>query len=420
MKYTLSYHKIAIASLFFLTFLIMNLVFLIRYREQILETDARFYYITGRNIAHGKGYSLDGYTPTIDYPPGYPLFIAVVMRLFGSSILTIQIAQIALSLFTLLMLYKLTSFYTHEFCLSLIPCLLYILNYKFIQFNCLILSESFSLFLLVFSLFSLRLFMGKSRILFVVIFSLAFALLIITRAEFQYFVIILLLYTVYLSHKSKKPKIALKFLCFIPIMGSIILPVIIRNNKYFGAYKIAFHGGMSLFQGTYIPYDGLWHDWGGRTVSINNGEIPDEIFAKIQSKDLKTTDEILFSEGIKNIINNGFHGIPVYLKNISRLLFAFPLHDENLTEVAIQRKYYIFLNFTAILLFAMGIPVLIKNRLFADSTILFIFILLLYTIFSHMFVAVDPRFGFMSLILIYFYAPFGLKLFGRINKKTVC
>src|SRR5687768_3077008 len=49
----------------------------------VIGSDEGLFLTLGQNLATGLGYTGDGTTAQVDFPPGYPLFAAMVYRLRG-------------------------------------------------------------------------------------------------------------------------------------------------------------------------------------------------------------------------------------------------------------------------------------------------------------------------------------------------
>lgn len=67
--------------------------------------DERDYYAIADNLAHGRGYSLDGQSPTAFRPPGYPLFLALFVAL-GANVVILRVLNFLMLALTMLLLYR--------------------------------------------------------------------------------------------------------------------------------------------------------------------------------------------------------------------------------------------------------------------------------------------------------------------------
>lgn len=106
--------------------------------------DNAAYYIYGKAISQGEGYvtvNMAKPQPTNHFPPGYPAFVASVMKVFGDDILTIKKANRALfflSIFLLFYAFTQLGFNLH---LSFGSVFLLLLNHHFLRSSTIMMSE---------------------------------------------------------------------------------------------------------------------------------------------------------------------------------------------------------------------------------------------------------------------------------------
>src|SRR5512135_1983001 len=60
------------------------------------SSDGAWYFESAMDLAAGLGYTEHG-VPTAFWPPGYPLFLSLVFRIFGPYLLAAQMANVVLS-----------------------------------------------------------------------------------------------------------------------------------------------------------------------------------------------------------------------------------------------------------------------------------------------------------------------------------
>jgi hypothetical protein len=65
-------------------------------------SDFGWYYERGIDLSAGKGYSVDG-IPTAYWPVGYPAFLGLLLRVFGTSLLVPKAANVIVSMGVLLL-----------------------------------------------------------------------------------------------------------------------------------------------------------------------------------------------------------------------------------------------------------------------------------------------------------------------------
>jgi len=131
---------VEIIYLIILTIVVVNLYNKVYDKKLFLGGDNAVYYITGKAIAEGKGYTninLPGDPPAIWYPPGYPFISAGIMLVFGKNIEVMNKANGFFLFGSLILLYLISLRFTKNkhlsFIITLITALnMHILNYSFI------------------------------------------------------------------------------------------------------------------------------------------------------------------------------------------------------------------------------------------------------------------------------------------------
>lgn len=84
--------------------MLMRLGLILTVTEPI-DRDAKEYYEIARNLVAGKGFSIDGITPTARRSPGYPLFLAGIMMIFGANPTTLYLIQALINITTIYLVY---------------------------------------------------------------------------------------------------------------------------------------------------------------------------------------------------------------------------------------------------------------------------------------------------------------------------
>ena len=92
---------IALAGLIVL----IGAVYSLRLGSALRFVDERDYYAIAQNLVHGRGYSLDGTTPTAFRPPGYPYFLALFVAL-GANVVALRVLNFIMLATTMLLLYR--------------------------------------------------------------------------------------------------------------------------------------------------------------------------------------------------------------------------------------------------------------------------------------------------------------------------
>jgi hypothetical protein len=92
---------IALAGLIVL----IGAVYSLRLGNALRFVDEKDYCAIAQNLIHGRGYSLDGVTPTAFRPPGYPLFLALFVAL-GANVVILRILNFIILAVSTLLLYR--------------------------------------------------------------------------------------------------------------------------------------------------------------------------------------------------------------------------------------------------------------------------------------------------------------------------
>ena len=133
----------------FVYLLILSTVFYNTYdrifdKKVHLGGDNAGYYIYGKSIAKGEGYSAIHTKDKVKgnhFPPGYPLLIAGVMKTFSGKITTIKAANGFFLLAALFVLFFLFRALTKNVHLSFIACLFIAYNFHMLEYSTIMMSE---------------------------------------------------------------------------------------------------------------------------------------------------------------------------------------------------------------------------------------------------------------------------------------
>ncbi len=102
------------------------------------------YYILGKSIAEGKGYTnihMEGTPAANHFPPGYSAIVAGIMKVFNSDFQTIKRANGIFYFLSLLILFALFKKIGNNIHLAFIVCILLILNFHLLQYSFIMMSE---------------------------------------------------------------------------------------------------------------------------------------------------------------------------------------------------------------------------------------------------------------------------------------
>jgi hypothetical protein len=152
-------------------------------RKLHLGGDNVGYYLLGKSIAEGKGYTnihLPEEPPANHFPPGYPLITAGVMKVFGTDFITIKKANGFMLFAAIVLLFFLFKEFSNNIHLAFATCFLLIFNLHILKFSFDMYSEiPFLLFscatLFFFTRLKFELSPYKSRNFFLFIIALGFS-----------------------------------------------------------------------------------------------------------------------------------------------------------------------------------------------------------------------------------------------------
>lgn len=129
-------------------------------KKVALLGDNAVYYTFAKGIANGDGYvntHIYGKPQATSYPPGYPAFIASIMKVFGDDFTNVKIANGVLFWLTLIILFFFFRNISKNIHLSFVISLVLIFNMHLLQYSTWMMSEIPFLFVSTLSLFLLTL-----------------------------------------------------------------------------------------------------------------------------------------------------------------------------------------------------------------------------------------------------------------------
>lgn len=225
--------------LIFLVSLCAGLVFFMIFGHHPISGDAAQYDAIAWNMASGHGYSLSTeapYIPTNWREPGYVFFLYLLYKLFGHNLQAVYIAQMFLFAASCVLVFSITKNIFDKriakisaFLTALCPTLA---NYTIILY-----SESFFIFLLVLSVYSVMKAKDTQSVKWYIVSGIIIGLMTLCKVAMLFFIIPVLLY---LSGRSLK--ILLLFLSF-------SIPLVLwgaRNHAVYGTFNLAGKGDTIL------------------------------------------------------------------------------------------------------------------------------------------------------------------------------
>ena len=298
LKKILSEKSILIFILFIAVFLRFSSLAVFMYKNDItisengmsaypLGDDSQIYYNTAKNLVEGKGYSITTteiyrelpvfFKPTgipntyyqNYYPPVYSVFLSILYRLFGTSILVYAIPQIILGGATCYLAYFIarTAFSSK---IGLLACFLLAIYHPLIWWTSYIRAETLFIFLLLLTIVFLMKAVQKNLDLKYIIFSgIALGMSCLCRAVVLYLPIFIVSYFVILLFKKDKKRLFLGTAVFLLTFCVTLAPWSYRNHKIFKTYSVTSSDAWATFYGCNVPFFDLYE--------INFNYVPAEI-----------------------------------------------------------------------------------------------------------------------------------------------
>ncbi|NTW21961.1 glycosyltransferase family 39 protein [Candidatus Falkowbacteria bacterium] len=240
---------------------IIALAFIIRlvpmfFLSYPVENDAPQYRDLGISLAEHLQYSRDGINPSIERPPGYPVFLAVLYKFFGQGKQMVIFFQVLLSTLTVWLTFWLSRLLTGKDKTALWAAALVALYPLFIYYNLFLYSETYAVVLFLLSLiFLLKGAKSNDRRMFFWS-GLAFVFFFLTKPIFApagalYVAFVWLA----LPRGAALKSLALFMLPIVLVWGAWIG----RNYKAFGT-PLPFGVGLGpvLFGGNYPEFKAVW------------------------------------------------------------------------------------------------------------------------------------------------------------------
>lgn len=290
-----------ILSLFIIG-LALRLAYVVYVPQLEVTSDAKAYTILARNVAEGNGYALADGKPHTRWPPGYPLFISAVYKIFGIENNTaVRIAQAILTSLLIVIVYLIAKKIFNPrtgFIAGLLMCF----YPAFITYSGFLTSQTLAAFLL--PLFVLWAINFRGGILPSVGLGIFAGYSSLVRPE------LLLCFMVIFAMLFFKNKAKNRIFKFIVIMFSSMCLVVsmwtLRNYRATREFiPISTHLGSTVWQST---WEGDWQEW----------RADEEPLASIlKGRDVTEADRDLLKAGINNLKKRPF----VYLKLCVKRLF---------------------------------------------------------------------------------------------------
>ena len=141
----------------FLIALLFRLIFLISYqnglalKDIVMADDAKIYVKIANNILEGKGYSSDGINPMAWRVPIYSSFLSLIFYLSNNHYFIVRVIQSIIGAAICLVIYLLGKDF-HSRRVGIMASTIAAIYYPFIQMSAYLVTETLSIFMLLFSL----------------------------------------------------------------------------------------------------------------------------------------------------------------------------------------------------------------------------------------------------------------------------
>jgi len=213
-------------------------------------SDSNWYFSKSIELAAGNGYTIDG-IPTAYYPAGYPMFLALLFKVFGDSLFLAKVANVLLYVGIMYFSYGIgKKIFNSEF-VGRVTLFILAVYPNHIAYSSILATEILFLFLLLCGAYLLLI--SNNRIWILVIAGIIWGMMCIVRPQGFFIPLILILtsFAVVISTFINKVKFMLFVYVFMILM---ILPWIIRNNNVFHEFfVISTNDGINLVIGN-NPY----------------------------------------------------------------------------------------------------------------------------------------------------------------------
>ncbi|MCX5686466.1 MAG: glycosyltransferase family 39 protein [Candidatus Omnitrophica bacterium] len=293
--------KIAMVSTLF------SLFFAFGFNHPVAEnSDAGQYDTIGWNLANGNGFSFSHslpYEPTMFREPAYPVFLAIIYKVFGHNIAFVQIFQMIIFSLTCLLIYVLAlNIFDKKiakyaaFATALCPTLANYPSY--------ILSETLFTFILCLSILSLTLAVKlKKNVLFAVSGILVGAAALCKTVMLLFIFPVLIGIIILNRDKLNFLKKTIIYCAFFILPFLIIVSMwSFRNHAVCGTYKISLRGGLEIWQMSQkldnsvkeIKYDIAYNfsEFLGNKLFPEAAENPRDVILSGTKKSMEKEDEL--------------------------------------------------------------------------------------------------------------------------------
>jgi hypothetical protein len=234
--------------------------------EQVI--DFMWYQQFARNIADGRGYSVNG-IPTGYWPIGYPGLLGIIFYVTGDSVFVGKFLNIVLYIGAIFLTYRLSQRLFHqEYAARVTVCLLCFYP-NHIAYTALLSSEILFIFLVALSALTFE--TARDRAGFLMLSGMFWGLTALTKPQALVLPFVFLLF----FSKSVSSFVRSGILVY-SIVLITVSPWLIRNHNIFGAYTLAHTAGIDLLDGN-NPYNDTGHHQFNEKVNALLGDLQAQI-----------------------------------------------------------------------------------------------------------------------------------------------
>lgn len=217
------------------------------------ENTIKRYHYAAINMIEGRGYShfdKEPYQPSFYKPPAYPIFLAIIYKIFGVNLNAVRIIQILFDLLGCLLLFYLGSYYFEKKIAFIIFSLALFFPITAVYAN-VVNPESLTMFLMMFSLFLIAKSVRSGKPL--VFFWAGVSTILMAYCRQEFFPLVFIFSAYIFINQKKKGFLGRKIFLYFLGVFIIMAPWVARNYKLTGKFIPLNAGGglgVPLYFGT--------------------------------------------------------------------------------------------------------------------------------------------------------------------------
>ena len=318
-----------------------------------VHPDAQEYIMAGRYILEHGLWNYFASEASVVLACGTPLYLTLMYTIFDGNFQFIRMFGIFLSCVQIVLIYKIAFRLFQNFWIAILSAIFLSLNAYIANFSYAMLTETISLFCLLFFVWFYLLCKNKNKFLVYAILSAIFLwLATLIRAISLLLPLAFIIFYVcyYLWRKSSSAKKECKIWLAIGISFYILIsPFIIKNHILFNFNNLCTGGGTALFLGTRVESYGDEPAFYGSDYSCIYEVIGENYHRSIES------DKKLYTAGVENIKLHPYEYLKINIKKIARLTIGTnyswfnPVQRNSLIEVNESYGYELTIKFFGII-----------------------------------------------------------------------